>query len=67
VSEEARRYGPHFVEPFALPIDLGERKNSFSVPRGAPQPLSDTRTPLADFFSILLSIHLFSQGWPYNE
>ena len=57
----------HFVEPFALPIDLGERKNSFSVPRGAPQSLSDTRTPLADFFSILLNIHLFSQGRPYSE
>jgi hypothetical protein len=25
-SEEAMRYGPHFVGPFALVIDLGERK-----------------------------------------
>jgi hypothetical protein len=59
VSEDARRYGPHFVEPFALQIDLGKRKNPFSVPiiRGvllSVEPLSDTRTPLADFFSILL-------------
>ena len=40
-------------------IDLGKRKNPFSVPniRGvllSVEPLSDTRTPLADFFSILL-------------
>src|SRR4051794_8787566 len=44
-------YGPHFVEPFAPPIDLGERKNPFSVPsvRGvlfSVEPLSDARTPL---------------------
>jgi hypothetical protein len=29
VSEEARRYLPHFVRPFALPMILGERKNPF--------------------------------------
>jgi hypothetical protein len=45
-SEEARRYGPHFVEPFALLIDLGERKSPFSVPniRGVllnVEPLSE--------------------------
>ncbi len=35
-SEEARRYGPHFVWPFACRMDLGERKNPSSDPvRGA--------------------------------
>ncbi len=29
-SEEARRYGPHFVGPFALIIGLGERKSPSS-------------------------------------
>jgi len=29
-SEEARRYGPHFVWPFALVIDLGERESPSS-------------------------------------
>ncbi len=59
-SEEARRYGPHFVKPFARRMELGEwkipssasglRKTFFNV-----EPLSDARTPLAeDFFSILL-------------
>jgi hypothetical protein len=57
------------VEPFALPIDLGERKSPFSVPniRGVVlnvEPLSDARTTLAVFFSILLGrydriTHLF--------
>ena len=49
-SEEARRYQPHFVWPFARRMDLGERK----IPSCASEPLSDARTPLADFFSILL-------------
>jgi hypothetical protein len=31
-------------------MDLGERK----IPSSASEPLSDARTPLADFFSILL-------------
>jgi hypothetical protein len=56
-SEEARRYGPHFVGPFALTIGLGERKSPSSASdfRGTlVEPLSDARTPLADFFSILL-------------
>ena len=67
-SEEARRYGPHFVEQFALPIDLGERKNPFNFPniRGvllSVEPLSDARTPLADFFSILLRVGGRSKGY----
>jgi len=58
-SEEARRYEPHFVWPFALRINLGERKSPTSVSdlRKVPftiELLSDARTPLADFFSILL-------------
>ena len=32
-------------------MDLGERK----IPSSASEPLSDARTPLADFFSILLT------------
>ncbi len=50
MSEEARRYHPHFVWLFARGMDLGERK----IPSSASEPLSDTRTMLADFFSILL-------------
>ena len=62
-SEEARRYVSHFVcavRPFNQ-MDPGERispssvsdlrKTLFNV-----EPLSDTRTPLADFFSILLKV-----------
>jgi hypothetical protein len=52
-SEEARRYGPHFVGPFALAIGLGERKSP-SRNSDIREPLSDVRTPLADFFSIPL-------------
>jgi hypothetical protein len=60
-SEEVRRYGPHFVYPFALAMSLGERISPFSISniRGVPlnvEPLSDARTPPADFFSILLEI-----------
>ena len=45
--------------PFALAMSLGERISPFSISniRGVPlnvEPLSDARTPLADFFSILL-------------
>ena len=53
VSEEARRYVPHFVRPFARRMDLGEwkipssasglRKTLFNV-----EPLSDARTPLGE-------------------
>jgi hypothetical protein len=60
-SEEARRYKPHFVWPFTPIMDLGERisparvsdlrKVLFKV-----EPLSDARTPLAGFFSILLGV-----------
>jgi hypothetical protein len=31
-SEEARRYVPHFVWPFALVMGLGERKTPSRVP-----------------------------------
>ena len=30
-SEEARRYSPHFVWPFAFAMGLGERKNPYSA------------------------------------
>ena len=54
-------YAPHFVWPFARRMGLGERKSPLQYPisGGSPlyvEPLSDTRTPLADFFSILLNI-----------
>ncbi len=49
ISEEARRYHPHFVWPFARRMDLGERKK----PSKASEPLSDTRTQLEGFCSIL--------------
>ena len=57
MSEEARRYVPHFVGPFALTMDLGERKIPSSASdfwKTLVEPLSDTRTTLTDFFSILL-------------
>ena len=67
-SEEARRYGLHFVGPFARAIDLGERKSPSSASdfrETLVESLSDATclrealrqrqgTPLADFFSILL-------------
>jgi hypothetical protein len=57
-SEEVKRYGPHFLYSFALVMNLGERISPFSISdiRGAPlnvELLSDARTPLAGFFSIL--------------
>ena len=57
-SEEARRYVPHFVGPFAFAMGLGEWKNPSSVSDFREtgirvEPLSDARTTLADFFSIL--------------
>ena len=59
-SEEARRYVPHFVGPFALVIDLGERKSPSSASdfrATLVEPLSDARTKLADFFSLLLQVN----------
>ena len=53
-SEEARRYQAHFVWPFARKMDLGERNISSST----SEPLSDARTPLAGFSSILLEFDL---------
>ena len=56
-SNEARRYGPHFVGPFALVIDLGERKSPSSTSNFRTtlvESLSDARTMLEDFFNILL-------------
>ena len=46
--------------PFALAMGLGERKNPFS--HSLVEPLSDARTLLADFFSILLSPHKHDRG-----
>jgi len=56
--QRAKRYGPHFVYPFALAMNLGERISPFSISniRGVPlnvDLLSDARTTLASFFSIL--------------
>ena len=48
-SEEARRYQPHFVWPFAHSMGLGERK----IPSSTSEPLNDARTTLADFLNIL--------------
>ena len=57
-SEEARRYVPHFVWPFTPRMGLGERISPTSVSDLRVlfnvDPLSDARTLLADFFSILL-------------
>ena len=39
-SEDARRYQPHFVWPFACRMDLGERRISSHT----SEPLSDART-----------------------
>ena len=58
--EEARRYVPHVVRPFARRMDRGEWK----IPSSASslrktlfngEPLSDARTMREDFFSILLN------------
>ena len=56
------------MKPFARRMDLGEwkipssvsglRKTLFNV-----EPLSDARTKLADFFSILLGAGGQGQGW----
>ncbi len=58
-GEEARRYGPHFVGPFAFVIDLGERKSPSSASdfrTTLGEPLSEARTLPAEFFSILLDL-----------
>jgi hypothetical protein len=60
-SEAARRYGPHFVWPFTPRMGLGERISPTSVSDlrvlFSVEPLSEARTKLADFFSILLEGH----------
>src|SRR6476660_8307913 len=61
------RYVPHFVWAFALAIDLGERKSPSSVSdllesSTRVEPLSEARTPLAGFFSILLGTELNALG-----
>ena len=61
-SEEARRYEPHFVWPFTLRMDLGERISPASVSdlqkvHFNVEHLSDARTPLAAFFNSLLVDH----------
>jgi len=51
-SEKARRYGPHFVGPFARAIDLGERKipsNASDLRTTLVEPLNDARAQLVDF------------------
>jgi hypothetical protein len=58
-SEEARRYVPHFVWPFTLTMDLGERMSPASVSDLRKvlfnvEPMSEVRTKLVDFFSILI-------------
>jgi DNA topoisomerase IB len=62
-SEDPRRYPPHFVELFARTMDLGERKNpsrdsNFRESLRYVEGLNDARTPLADFFSVLLDLGL---------
>lgn len=50
-SIEAKRYGPYFVEPFALAMNLSERISLFNI-RGVPlnvELLSDARTMLTGF------------------
>src|SRR6185295_694898 len=58
-SEEARRYVPHFVWAVRRYMGLGQQKNPSRVPASKTvllriEVLSDARTPLADFVSILL-------------
>ncbi|MEP6932620.1 MAG: hypothetical protein ABI988_01550, partial [Nitrospirota bacterium] len=44
-SEEARRYGPHFVGPFALTIGLGVRESLSSASAFRKLSLSLWATP----------------------
>jgi hypothetical protein len=58
-SRNRRRYPPHFVGPFAPSMNLGERKNPSSTSASENliryvEDFDESRTPLADFFSILL-------------
>jgi hypothetical protein len=59
-SEEARRYVPHFVwavRPCKWFLANGKAPTVFPTSKKlllSVEPLSDARTPLADFFSILL-------------
>ncbi len=62
-SYEARGTDRTSCGPFALVVDLGERKSPSSDPdlresQWYVEPLSDARTMLANFFSILLSLCL---------
>jgi len=63
-SEEARRYVPHFVGPFALLIWIlanGKAPTVFPTSEKFPfrvEPLREARTPLADFFSVLLALEV---------
>src|SRR4029077_18403685 len=70
-SRTRRRYRPHFVGPFARTMDLGERKNPSSISdlresQWYVEDFDESRTPLADFFSILLVLAWFSMGL-YNR
>ncbi len=54
-SEDRRGYRPHFVEPFARSMDLGERKNpssasAFREYHRYVEDLNDARTKLAGLF-----------------
>jgi hypothetical protein len=58
-GEEVRT--AHRVRPFALTTALGERKSPsriFPPPKLNVESLREARTPLADFFSILLGAEL---------
>jgi hypothetical protein len=54
-SKEAKSTHNISCEPFALRMDLGERKRP-SMNSDIREPLSDARMPLGDFFSILLVV-----------
>ena len=62
-SEEARRYNRTSCGPFALAMDLEERKNPSSASDlrkslQCVELLSEARAPLANFFIILLGLFL---------
>ena len=68
-TQRAKRRGGTYrtlCGPFALAMGLGERKSPYSVSDSEKlllnvEPLSDVRTKLADFFSILLGIFITSR------
>jgi hypothetical protein len=67
-SEGRRRYPPHFVEPFARTMELGERKSPFRDSDlreclRCVEDLNDARTSLAEFFSTLLGQQRQPPGW----